>query len=183
MLELLVVSILISIMLGLTIPRVQGMLFNDPLKREGPWVDEPPPPEEYGKLGARIVDDAAAPQLLVELAQAHARQAARRRHHERPGAVAAGVLLLGRNLGEGPSELLVQEHAGGIGEEEVGEEAEGEEKEPPTPTRGRIGGHSSVQCEVKVEGKSRRPASTNRSRPIVRPSATCCGGASAWATR
>lgn len=33
LLELLVVSILISIMLGLTIPRVQGMLFNDPLKR------------------------------------------------------------------------------------------------------------------------------------------------------
>ena len=30
--------------------------FNDPPKREGRYVDSPPPPEEYRKLGTRVVD-------------------------------------------------------------------------------------------------------------------------------
>ena len=30
--------------------------FNDPVKREGKYADEPPAPEEYRKLGARIVE-------------------------------------------------------------------------------------------------------------------------------
>ena len=30
--------------------------FNDPVKREGPYKDNPPSPEEYRKFGARIVD-------------------------------------------------------------------------------------------------------------------------------
>lgn len=38
MLELLVVSVLLAIMLGLTVPRVQGLLFNDPLKRSARLV-------------------------------------------------------------------------------------------------------------------------------------------------
>lgn len=35
---------------------VKHWAFNDPPKREGRWVDEPPPPSEYRKLGTRIVD-------------------------------------------------------------------------------------------------------------------------------
>ena len=35
---------------------VKHWAFNDPPKREGAWVDAPPPPEEYGKLGTRLVD-------------------------------------------------------------------------------------------------------------------------------
>ena len=35
---------------------VKHWAFNDPPKREAPYTDEPPPPEEYLKLGTRIVD-------------------------------------------------------------------------------------------------------------------------------
>lgn len=35
---------------------VKHWAFNDPPKREGQWVDSPPPPAEYRKLGTRIVD-------------------------------------------------------------------------------------------------------------------------------
>jgi glucosamine-6-phosphate deaminase len=35
---------------------VKHWAFNDPPKREGRWKDVPPPPEEYGRLGARVVD-------------------------------------------------------------------------------------------------------------------------------
>ncbi len=35
---------------------VKHWAFNDPPKREGAWKDAPPSPEEYGKLGTRMVD-------------------------------------------------------------------------------------------------------------------------------
>jgi glucosamine-6-phosphate deaminase len=35
---------------------VKHWAFNDPPRREGRWKDAPPPPEEYRKLGARVVD-------------------------------------------------------------------------------------------------------------------------------
>ncbi len=35
---------------------VKHWAFNDPLKREGAYQDQPPSPEEYRKLGTRIVD-------------------------------------------------------------------------------------------------------------------------------
>jgi glucosamine-6-phosphate deaminase len=35
---------------------VKHWAFNDPPKREGPWTDEPPPPEEYRKLSTRVTD-------------------------------------------------------------------------------------------------------------------------------
>ncbi|MFA7691704.1 MAG: glucosamine-6-phosphate isomerase [Candidatus Hydrogenedentes bacterium] len=35
---------------------VKHWAFNDPPKREGQWIDEPPSPEEYCKLGSRMVD-------------------------------------------------------------------------------------------------------------------------------
>ena len=35
---------------------VKHWAFNDPPKREGQWADVPPPPEEYRRLGARVVD-------------------------------------------------------------------------------------------------------------------------------
>lgn len=35
---------------------VKHWAFNDPLRREGPYKDEPPSPEEYRKLGSRIVE-------------------------------------------------------------------------------------------------------------------------------
>lgn len=35
---------------------VKHWAFNDPPKREGAWEAEPPTPEEYGKLGTRMVD-------------------------------------------------------------------------------------------------------------------------------
>jgi glucosamine-6-phosphate deaminase len=35
---------------------VKHWAFNDPPRREGKWQDEPPPPEEYRKLGTRVVE-------------------------------------------------------------------------------------------------------------------------------
>jgi glucosamine-6-phosphate deaminase len=35
---------------------IKHWAFNDPVKREGKYADEPPPPEEYRKLGTRKVD-------------------------------------------------------------------------------------------------------------------------------
>jgi len=35
---------------------VKHWAFNDPPRREGQWVEDPPPPEEYRKLGTRVVD-------------------------------------------------------------------------------------------------------------------------------
>lgn len=35
---------------------IKHWAFNDPLRREGQWLDEPPPPEEYLKLGTRVVE-------------------------------------------------------------------------------------------------------------------------------
>lgn len=35
---------------------VKHWAFNDPVKREGAYADEPPPPEQYMKLSARVVD-------------------------------------------------------------------------------------------------------------------------------
>jgi glucosamine-6-phosphate deaminase len=35
---------------------VKHWAFNDPPQRTGRWTDEPPPPEEYRKLGTRVVD-------------------------------------------------------------------------------------------------------------------------------
>ncbi len=35
---------------------VKHWAFNDPPRREAPYLDEPPPPEEYLKLGTRVVD-------------------------------------------------------------------------------------------------------------------------------
>jgi glucosamine-6-phosphate deaminase len=35
---------------------VKHWAFNDPPKREGEYIDAPPPPEEYRKLGTRVVD-------------------------------------------------------------------------------------------------------------------------------
>lgn len=35
---------------------VKHWAFNDPPKREGKWVDNPPPPSEYRKLTTRVVD-------------------------------------------------------------------------------------------------------------------------------
>ncbi len=35
---------------------IKHWAFNDPVRREGPYRDEPPSPEEYLKLGTRVVD-------------------------------------------------------------------------------------------------------------------------------
>jgi glucosamine-6-phosphate deaminase len=35
---------------------IKHWAFNDPPKREGKYVDDPPPPEEYRKLTTRVVD-------------------------------------------------------------------------------------------------------------------------------
>ena len=35
---------------------IKHWAFNDPLKREGAYADEPPSPEEYRQLGTRVVD-------------------------------------------------------------------------------------------------------------------------------
>jgi len=34
---------------------IKHWAFNDPLPREGEWIDTPPPPETYRNLGTRIV--------------------------------------------------------------------------------------------------------------------------------
>jgi len=46
---------------------VKHWAFNDPPKREGQWIDQPPPPEEYRKLGTRIVD--LHPMTLIQNAR------------------------------------------------------------------------------------------------------------------
>jgi glucosamine-6-phosphate deaminase len=46
---------------------VKHWAFNDPPKREGKWVDEPPPPKEYRKLGTRVVD--LHPMTLIQNAR------------------------------------------------------------------------------------------------------------------
>ena len=46
---------------------VKHWAFNDPPKREGQWVDTPPPPEEYRKLGTRLVD--LHPMTLIQNAR------------------------------------------------------------------------------------------------------------------
>ncbi len=35
---------------------VKHWAFNDPVRRQGLWTDAPPSPEEYGKLGTRVVE-------------------------------------------------------------------------------------------------------------------------------
>lgn len=46
---------------------VKHWAFNDPPKREGRYVDNPPPPEEYRKLGTRVVD--LHPMTLIQNAR------------------------------------------------------------------------------------------------------------------
>jgi glucosamine-6-phosphate deaminase len=46
---------------------VKHWAFNDPPKREGPHADEPPSPEEYLKLGARVV--ALHPMTIIQNAR------------------------------------------------------------------------------------------------------------------
>jgi glucosamine-6-phosphate deaminase len=46
---------------------VKHWAFNDPPKREGKWVDQPPPPKEYRKLGTRVVD--LHPMTLIQNAR------------------------------------------------------------------------------------------------------------------
>jgi len=46
---------------------VKHWAFNDPPKREGQWVDTPPPPEEYRKLGTRLVE--LHPMTLIQNAR------------------------------------------------------------------------------------------------------------------
>lgn len=46
---------------------VKHWAFNDPPKREGKWVDEPPPPKEYRQLGTRMVD--LHPMTLIQNAR------------------------------------------------------------------------------------------------------------------
>jgi glucosamine-6-phosphate deaminase len=46
---------------------VKHWAFNDPPKREGKWIDEPPPPKEYRKLGTRMVD--LHPMTLIQNAR------------------------------------------------------------------------------------------------------------------
>jgi glucosamine-6-phosphate deaminase len=46
---------------------VKHWAFNDPPRREGQWIDQPPPPEEYRKLGTRIVD--LHPMTLIQNAR------------------------------------------------------------------------------------------------------------------
>lgn len=46
---------------------VKHWAFNDPPKRRGEWVDEPPPPSEYRKLGTRVVD--LHPMTLIQNAR------------------------------------------------------------------------------------------------------------------
>lgn len=46
---------------------VKHWAFNDPLKRGGPYVDSPPPPEEYRKLTTRLVE--LHPMTLIQNAR------------------------------------------------------------------------------------------------------------------
>jgi glucosamine-6-phosphate deaminase len=46
---------------------VKHWAFNDPLPRRGDWTDEPPPPEEYRKLGTRVVE--LHPMTLIQNAR------------------------------------------------------------------------------------------------------------------
>ncbi len=46
---------------------VKHWAFNDPPRREGQWKDQPPPPEEYRKLGTRIVE--LHPMTLIQNAR------------------------------------------------------------------------------------------------------------------
>lgn len=46
---------------------VKHWAFNDPPQRTGKWVDEPPPPKEYRKLGTRVVD--LHPMTLIQNAR------------------------------------------------------------------------------------------------------------------
>ena len=46
---------------------VKHWAFNDPPRREGKWVDAPPPPSEYRKLGTRVVD--LHPMTLIQNAR------------------------------------------------------------------------------------------------------------------
>ena len=46
---------------------VKHWAFNDPPRREAPWVDQPPPPEEYRKLTTRVVD--LHPMTLIQNAR------------------------------------------------------------------------------------------------------------------
>ena len=46
---------------------IKHWAFNDPPKREGAYKDDPPPPEEYRKLGTRVVD--LHPMTLIQNAR------------------------------------------------------------------------------------------------------------------
>lgn len=46
---------------------VKHWAFNDPPQRTGRWIDEPPPPAEYRKLGTRVVD--LHPMTLIQNAR------------------------------------------------------------------------------------------------------------------
>ena len=46
---------------------VKHWAFNDPPRREDPWADGPPPPEEYRKLSTRVVD--LHPMTLIQNAR------------------------------------------------------------------------------------------------------------------
>jgi glucosamine-6-phosphate deaminase len=46
---------------------VKHWAFNDPPRRTGPWVDEPPPPAEYRKLTTRVVE--LHPMTLIQNAR------------------------------------------------------------------------------------------------------------------
>jgi glucosamine-6-phosphate deaminase len=46
---------------------VKHWAFNDPPQRKGQWVDQPPPPKEYRKLGTRVVD--LHPMTLIQNAR------------------------------------------------------------------------------------------------------------------
>lgn len=46
---------------------VKHWAFNDPPKREAPWIETPPPPEVYRQLGARVVD--LHPMTLIQNAR------------------------------------------------------------------------------------------------------------------
>ena len=59
---------------------VKHWAFNDPPKREGEYVDSPPPPEEYRKLGTRVVD--LHPMTLMQNARTSGGGAVQRVPHQ-----------------------------------------------------------------------------------------------------